>query len=48
MAETFDAIIQFDERAEVGKARHAARHDITWLVLVEETIPGVRLQVFDR
>src|SRR5205085_11436332 len=48
VAEALDALFDLDKGAEVGKAHDLAGHRVADLVRLEEAIPGVRLQVFDR
>ena len=47
MAETFEVVVQFDERAEVGEASDLTFHYVAGLVRCNEALPGVRLKVFD-
>ena len=40
MHQAFDALFQFDERAEIGDARHAALDALAHLVLLGDQVPG--------
>src|SRR6185295_20238287 len=39
--QTLDALVELDERAEVGHARHLALDDVAHLVTGEEVVPDV-------
>src|SRR5215475_9288257 len=48
VAQTFNAVFEFHERAEIGEAGDFAGHQIAEMMGVEKFIPGVRLEVLDR
>src|ERR1035437_3483772 len=47
MHQAFDALLQFDESAEIGDARHATLDALAYLVLVGDQVPGVRLELLE-
>src|SRR5258705_13020296 len=48
VTEPFDPLFNFDEGAEVGESNDLALNDVARPVSLEESIPGIWLEIFDR
>src|ERR1019366_7214421 len=47
MHQTFDALFQLDEGAEIGDAGHRALDALAYLVLLGDQVPGARLELLE-